>query len=61
MTTYTTITDVIAQYIAPALGTYASDYDLTAIAHDITRFNEHGQLEIAHEDDFYDIAARHEI
>lgn len=61
MTTYTTITDVIAQYIAPALGGYASDYDLDAIADDITRFSEDGTLRIHLDGDFYDIAARHEI
>ncbi|MGJ4084378.1 hypothetical protein [Corynebacterium macclintockiae] len=70
-TIYTTISDYIAQEVAPALGEWKDDYDMEAIAHDMLEWHSEphplGGINantfglIAREDvDFWDVAERHE-
>lgn len=56
--TYTTITDVADYYVKPALGEWADDYDMVAIAHAITEYTPNGFV-VTHDDDFWDIADKH--
>lgn len=65
MTTYTTIDDYIAKVVRPSLGEYAGDYDLRAIAQEMTEWQDHDNAShngfIERENiDFWDIAAKHE-
>ena len=59
MTSFSTKTDAIDQYITPALGEYASDYDLDAIFDECFTWKD-GRLVCIHEDDFYEIAAKYD-
>lgn len=70
-TIYTTTADYIAQEVAPALGKYADDYDMDAIAHDMLTWHEEThRLGATHANrsgfvvrdgvDFWDVAERHE-
>lgn len=59
MNTYTTAQDVIEQVVIPSLGEYAADFDVEAIAADITEWID-GKLTVTAEgDDFWTIAQRH--
>lgn len=72
MTIYTTITDYIAQVVNPALGEYADDYDVEAIAQDMTEWHDEKDANgnillnasglVERDDvDFWEIAQKHEI
>ena len=60
---YATITDVVEQYVIPALGDYAEDYDVKAIACAIAEWREGGLdgfvVSEVGEKYFYEIAARY--
>ncbi len=65
MTIYTTIDDYIAQVVRPSLGEYADDYDVRAIAQEMTEWQDHDNATfngfVEREDvDFWDIAVKHE-
>lgn len=69
---YTAISDVIDQAVAPALGEYADDYDLDAIAREAFEYkvdtdgdgnellNTAGFEQIADEASFWAIAEKHD-
>ena len=59
-TTYGNINDVIDLYVAPALGEYEDDYDMLAIAQEITAWNGSGLVITEDgEENFFEIADRH--
>lgn len=68
---FTTINDYINQEVIPALGDYADDYDVEAIAHDMLLWHEethrlgatdanHSGFIIRDDVDFWDVADLHE-
>ena len=59
-TQYTTINDVIAYEVEPALGEFASHYEMGAIAHECWDLNKFGEY-IRNDVDFWDSAQRHDI
>lgn len=72
MTTYTTISDYIAQIVNPALGEYADDYDTEEIAREMTEWHDEKDADgnillnasglVERDDvDFWEIAQKHEI
>ena len=74
VTYYSNLNDVINEYVKPALHGWTEEYDLQAIAQEISEFNheynENGQeLTPNHRNmrvdedafDFWDIVARHDI
>ena len=65
MTIYSTIDDYISQVVRPSLSEYVDDYDVRAIAQEMTEWQDHANAAfngfIEREDiDFWDIAAKHE-
>lgn len=60
---YTTINNVINEYVAPALGSELDNFDAMAIAHDIAEYQpELNGFTIDEEAiDFWGVVARHEI
>ena len=61
-TTYTTIQDAIDYEVEPALGEYAKDYDMEAIAREyFDLYDERDGFSASDPDGFWDIAARHDI
>lgn len=60
--TYATRTDAIEQYIEPALGDYASDYDVDGIFADYFEYreDEHGFVE-REGADFWGVARAHDV
>lgn len=63
METYTTITNVIGEYVAAALGTEANNYDMQAIAQEIAEYQPELNGFTINEDnfDFWEVATRHEL
>jgi len=71
MRRFTTITDVIRDEIAPALGEYADEYDLEAIAHEAYEYrvdtdargrelaNTAGFESVVDDDEFWEIVQKH--
>ena len=60
-TAYTTKTDAIEQYIEPALGEHAADFDMDAIFHDFFEYDEDARGFVEREDvDFWDVAQAHD-
>jgi len=71
MRRFTTITDVIRDAIAPALGEYADEYDLEAIAHEAYEYrvdtdkfgrglaNTAGFESVVDADEFWEIVQKH--
>ena len=59
--TYSDITDVINYVVEPALGDFAADYDMQAIARDIMEWSDEEGAYVVDDDreDFYDIADAH--
>ena len=72
MRRFTTITDVIQHEIAPALGEYADEYDLEAIAHEAYEYrvdtdergrglaNTAGFESVVDHDEFWEIVQKHQ-
>lgn len=63
METYTTINNVINEYVAPALGSELDNFDAMAIAHDIAEYQPELNGFTIDEDnfDFWEVATRHEL
>lgn len=70
-TIYTTISDYIAQEVAPALGEWKDDYDMEAIAHEMLEWHSEPHplgginadtfgLVVREDVDFWDVVQRHE-
>lgn len=71
MRRFTTISDVIRDEIAPALGEYADEYDLEAIAHEAYEYrvdtdgrgrelaNTAGFESVVDDDEFWEIVQKH--
>lgn len=70
-TIYTTISDYIAQEVAPALGEWKDDYDMEAIAHEMLEWHSEPHplgginadtfgLVVRDDVDFWDVVERHE-
>lgn len=61
-TVYTTKTDAIEQYIEPALGDHAADFDMDAIFEDYFEYDEAERGFVEREDVyFWEIAQAHDI
>lgn len=60
---FTTKTEAIDQYIIPALGDFADDYDTDGIFSEAFEYSEdeRGFVLSIDEDDFYDVAAKYDI
>lgn len=63
METYTTIANVIGEYVAGALGTEVNNYDMQAIAQEIAEYQPELNGFTINEDnfDFWEVATRHEL
>ncbi|WP_237220376.1 hypothetical protein [Rothia nasimurium] len=63
METYTTINNVIGEYVVNALGTEANNYDMKAIAQEIAEYQPELNGFTINEDnfDFWEVATRHEL
>lgn len=61
MSHYTTIANVIAEYVSPALGAEADDFDLDAIAHEIATYDAPSGAFIVDEDAFWASVERNAI
>lgn len=63
METYTTINNVIGEYVVNALGTEANNYDMQAIAQEIAEYQPELNGFTINEDnfDFWEVATRHEL
>lgn len=59
-TQYTTINDVISYEVEPALGKFASHYEMGVIAHECWDLNEFGEY-IRNDVDFWESAQRHDL
>lgn len=59
--TFTTRTRAIEQVILPALGEYAADFDIDAIADEVLGNYEHGYVQKVDTDEFWEIVAKHDI
>lgn len=57
---YTTIEDVIAYEVEPALGDFVSHYDVEAIARECYDVDAWGQFEL-NDSDFWEVAQRHDL
>lgn len=58
--TYTTITDAINYHIIPALGEFAEDYDVAAIAQELYHWNGTALECDADDEEFWACVQRHE-
>ena len=62
MGNYTSINDVINQYVSIALIGHEDEFDMDAIAREISEYDPESEtFEIVHEDDFWEIAQEHVI
>lgn len=58
---FTTVTDVVAYEIKPALGEYFNDYDIDSIIDDAYTYDVHDGFKQREDVDFWDIVSRHDI
>ena len=63
MTCYTTKTDAINQYIEPALGDFACDFDMDEIFSHAFEYDEEERAFVLaiDEEDFYDVAKEFDV
>lgn len=62
MGNYSSIKDVIDQYVSIALIGHEDEFDMDAIARKIAKYDAESEtFDIVHEDDFWEIAQEHVI
>lgn len=57
----TTSADVINYEIAPALGEYVNDFDLSAIVDEVYTYDENNEYKQLDDVDFWDVVSKHDI
>lgn len=57
----TTVADVIAYEIAPALGEYVNDFDISAIVDEVYTYDEHDGYKQRDDVDFWHVVGKHDI
>ena len=57
----TTVADVIAYEIAPALGEYVNDFDIAAIVDEVYTYDAHDGYKQREDVDFCDVVSKHDI